>query len=111
VPALDEKILDNEAEELLKGLRAEAPGILAWLIEGAMPVSSYDSNISLTCEGPVIWWRRRELDVPTVNVRCYCICDIFHIRQLVECTTIGQTMYPSSRLTIFLCCEALGMSR
>lgn len=44
VPALDEKIPDNEVEELLHGLREEAPGILAWLIEGAMSVPSYDRN-------------------------------------------------------------------
>ena len=42
----DNIIPDKDAEKLLTELRAEAPGILRWLIEGAMEVSR---NESLDC--------------------------------------------------------------
>jgi hypothetical protein len=35
VPIPDKDIPDDEAERLLEGLYSEAPGILAWLVEGA----------------------------------------------------------------------------
>jgi hypothetical protein len=34
-PGLDKEYTQREAEELLAGFREEAPGILAWLVEGA----------------------------------------------------------------------------
>jgi hypothetical protein len=40
----DEVIPDNEAEKLLNDLRGEAPGILAWLIKGAMEVARHEGN-------------------------------------------------------------------
>ncbi len=40
----DKIIPDNEIDELFKGLRAEAPGILAWLMKGAMQVDSHESG-------------------------------------------------------------------
>ena len=40
----DEVIPDNEAETLLNDLRSEAPGILAWLVKGAMEVARHEGN-------------------------------------------------------------------
>lgn len=40
----DEVIPDNEAEKLLNDLRSEAPGILAWLVKGAMEVGRPEGN-------------------------------------------------------------------
>lgn len=40
----DDVIPDNEAEKLLNDLRSEAPGILAWLVKGAMEVARHEGN-------------------------------------------------------------------
>lgn len=40
----DNELSENEAEKLLITLRAKAPGILRWLIEGAMEVGRHESG-------------------------------------------------------------------
>lgn len=40
----DKIIPDKDAEKLLNDLRAEAPGILAWLIKGAMDVAKHEAR-------------------------------------------------------------------
>lgn len=40
----DKEIPADEAEKLLASLRAEAPGILAWLVQGAMEVARFESD-------------------------------------------------------------------
>lgn len=40
----DNIIPDKDADKLLTDLRAEAPGILRWLVEGAMAVTRHESN-------------------------------------------------------------------
>ncbi|MBW1702823.1 MAG: hypothetical protein JRJ50_12030 [Deltaproteobacteria bacterium] len=40
----DQVIPANEAEKLLNDLREEAPGILAWLVKGAMDVARHESS-------------------------------------------------------------------
>lgn len=42
----DKELSDKEAETLLVELRAEAPGILRWLVEGAMQVARHERDIT-----------------------------------------------------------------
>ena len=52
VPLWHESLTDSEAEELLHGLREEAPGILAWLIEGAMMAPDSGDSVHLWLRPP-----------------------------------------------------------
>lgn len=40
----DEEVPPLEAEKLLSDLRGEAPGILAWLVKGAMEINRFEGN-------------------------------------------------------------------
>lgn len=40
----DESVSDDEAAKLITELRAEGPGILAWLVQGAASVHSHIGN-------------------------------------------------------------------
>jgi hypothetical protein len=40
----DVDVPEDEAEKMLKDFRAEAPGIFAWLVRGAMDVAAHESK-------------------------------------------------------------------